>query len=79
MVGVSDRKKMRAELLKNQNFKCAACEIEISKGCVDHSHLTKEVRGVLCGACNRALGHAEESPLRLRALAAYIEKYTNKP
>ncbi|MHB1670426.1 endonuclease domain-containing protein [Thiomonas sp.] len=45
----------------------------------DHSHCRsgcKECfRGWLCSGCNVALGHAGDSPQRLRLLAAYIERF----
>lgn len=40
---------------------------------IDHCHKTQKVRGALCHNCNVALGHAKESPERLRQLAAYLE------
>jgi len=40
---------------------------------IDHCHTTGRIRGILCKACNTALGFAKESPDRLRSLAAYIE------
>lgn len=57
-----------------QGGRCAAC------GCnahlhVDHCHNTNVVRQLLCAACNRALGMALENPMRLRALADYIERH----
>ena len=33
------------------------------------------VRGVLCGPCNLALGHLNEDPVRMAALAAYIGRF----
>ncbi len=40
---------------------------------IDHDHITMEIRGLLCGPCNRAAGMAKDSPARLRALADYLE------
>ena len=57
------------EMLKAQSNRCAICEIEFvltgSKEqlnklpCIDHSHQTNKVRGLLCRKCNIALGHIE--------------------
>lgn len=50
---------------------CAACGD--AADVIDHDHASGRVRDSLCGACNRALGHAKEDPARLRALAEYAE------
>ena len=54
------------DLLKSQNCKCALCEnvVELhvrnnQSGVIDHCHNSGKVRGVLCGACNTALGKIE--------------------
>lgn len=41
---------------------------------IDHSHVTRKVRGLLCGHCNTAIGHMDENPARLRAAADYLER-----
>jgi len=41
---------------------------------VDHDHKTGKIRGIVCHPCNTALGMADDSPERLRALADYLEK-----
>ena len=51
---------------------CAVCRSEEDLH-VDHCHTTGRVRGILCARCNHALGHAADSPERLRLLASYLE------
>lgn len=41
---------------------------------VDHCHATGQVRGLLCGPCNNALGLAKDNPERLRRMADYLER-----
>ena len=65
-------------MLIEQNRCCAIChktEEEEGRGLsVDHNHRTGAIRGLLCGNCNRALGHAQDNPSILRALADYLER-----
>lgn len=65
------------EMREKQGFCCAACgdcESLSTHGVlvVDHCHKTKKVRGLLCNACNRTVGHAKEDPTRLIACASYL-------
>lgn len=39
---------------------------------VDHCHLTGEVRGLLCGACNSAIGYFEDNTGLLEKAIAYL-------
>jgi hypothetical protein len=65
------------EMLSTQCNLCAICN-EPSPGkalAVDHDHDTGQVRALLCGNCNPAVGFVKEKPSRARAIAEYLEKY----
>lgn len=62
-------------MLAEQDGRCAICsrpEPTNRMFDVDHDHETGTVRGLLCTSCNRVLGHAGDSPERLRAAADYL-------
>ena len=40
---------------------------------IDHNHVTGEVRGLLCQACNTGIGLLKDNPLIIRAAANYVE------
>jgi hypothetical protein len=61
-------------LLASQGGACATCRRAVKTFHVDHCHLTGIVRGILCPACNRALGLINENSGTARALAEYLEK-----
>jgi hypothetical protein len=42
---------------------------------VDHDHETNKPRGLLCCACNRAMGLFQESILVFEAAIAYVRKH----
>ena len=42
---------------------------------VDHCHDSGEVRGLLCGACNRALGLLREDSRIIQAMLEYLERW----
>lgn len=67
------------QLLLVQKGRCAICCKENRAGhrlCVDHSHSSGAVRGLLCHDCNRGIGLLGDSSARLRAAAKYLESYT---
>jgi len=77
-----------AEMLARQNGVCAICGRPDSgregaknshSFCVDHSHETRLVRGLLCFSCNAALGSMDDSPERLERAAAYLRNANVAP
>lgn len=63
-------------LLEKQNYCCAICLSNNwgAKGPqVDHCHLTKKVRGLLCHGCNTAIGLLNEDPIRFKQAIDYLD------
>ncbi len=63
--------------------KCAICDINMTlptktKGqnltsvCIDHDHKTGKVRGLLCAACNKALGLFKDNITSLNKAMRYL-------
>lgn len=71
-----------AELYEAQAGVCAICrepETMTYRGkpktlSIDHDHETGKVRGLLCAACNFAIGKFRDDPALLRAAAEYLER-----
>lgn len=65
-------------MFDNQEGCCAICGTHQSllrrAMCVDHNHVTKKVRGLLCDHCNRAIGYAREDTNILLNMVKYIEE-----
>ncbi|MBK7819410.1 MAG: endonuclease VII domain-containing protein [Sphingobacteriaceae bacterium] len=63
-------------LLIKQKYCCAICLTPNTKLkrvlAVDHDHKTGEVRGLLCDACNRALGYFKESQFIINNARTYL-------
>lgn len=47
--------------------------------CVDHDHQSGTVRGLLCNACNTAIGLFEEDLKRFDNAAAYLRRHRGGP
>lgn len=54
-----------------QNNKCAMCK-ENKKLCVDHNHLTGEVRGLVCHRCNIFIAMVERNTQLLEKVKSYL-------
>lgn len=61
-----------SQMLKTQNGCCLICKDGDKKLFVDHSHVTKEVRGLLCHQCNAGIGMFRENPIILQNAIKYI-------
>lgn len=65
------------QMFAKQKGCCKICgrhssEFRVNIG-VDHDHTTGKVRGLLCFKCNQMIGHADDSPDRLRQAVIYLE------
>lgn len=76
------------QLLDKQNGCCAICKkhwrdcvppknttydkIFLHHLCIDHDHETQNVRGLLCNACNTAIGFLEEDEERFANAVHYL-------
>jgi len=69
-------------ILAKQNGVCAICHQKETKRvrgvvrslAVDHNHETGKVRGLLCTACNQALGQMKDSPEILMSAIEYLKR-----
>ena len=65
-------------MLAEQEAVCALCGGPPTRGhkrlCVDHSHETGRVRGLLCHSCNLGIGKLNDDPTLLRKAADYVER-----
>jgi hypothetical protein len=59
-----------------QNGSCAICRKK-SDGrlCIDHSHVTRKLRDLLCRRCNGGLGFYDDDPILVRAAADYLDRW----
>lgn len=65
-------------ILKHQGNKCKICGARLDGGTketkphLDHSHITKQIRGILCGHCNLGLGYFKDNRGLLLSAAQYL-------
>lgn len=67
------------QMLEAQKGLCAICLSPDSRNgnrgmVVDHDHATGQVRGLLCGTCNTALGKFRDNPAILRSAISYLDR-----
>lgn len=68
-------------MLLQQDNCCGICgcegdspRVKQKNFCVDHSHNTRAVRGILCDSCNLILGYANDDVALLKKCITYLEK-----
>lgn len=76
------------EMLIKQDYRCAICKKSETRKtgkykktatlCVDHCHITKLIRGLLCFECNILLGKAKDSRRILRFADEYLSPYKDE-
>lgn len=62
-------------MLRRQEGKCAICDRKPPEGkvlVIDHNHKTGDVRGLLCGSCNTALGMLQDDTEVLTRAISYL-------
>ncbi len=66
--------------LEEQNNKCIICSKTVEENgkslAVDHNHDTGEVRDLLCGNCNAAVGFVQENVVIAKKMVKYIERWS---
>lgn len=70
------------EMLTVQGNCCAICgdkfeddKMNKKDPCIDHDHVTKKLRGILCRSCNLLLGYAKDSREILAKAISYLKQY----
>lgn len=69
----------KIKLREEQDNKCFICEkvFENDKSAyIDHCHITKKVRGLLCHNCNSGLGYFKDTINNLKKAIEYLEKHS---
>lgn len=58
--------------------KCMICGETKGKLCVDHDHITKKVRGILCDSCNISVGRLGDTIEHIEKVLEYLRNARNK-
>jgi len=61
------------QVLSREN-KCDICLEKVKTLHVDHNHTTMEVRGYLCGSCNRAIGLLQDKAFNCFRAGEYLSE-----
>lgn len=61
------------DLVEKQRGLCGICCKASNHLSVDHDHITKTVRGLLCQPCNMGLGLFKDNAISLKAAISYLQ------
>lgn len=63
-------------MIASQDNKCAICAtVFVKTPQIDHDHITRQNRGLLCQFCNLVLGNAKDQISILENAIKYLRKY----
>jgi hypothetical protein len=65
-------------MFARQRGACAICKRTGERLCVDHCHLIRRVRSLLCTKCNSGLGFFNDDRALLLAAAAYLQAHATR-
>ena len=65
-------------MVEAQNGRCAICGEDDLELVLDHSHETGENRGLLCSACNTAIGLMRENEAYLLSAIGYLSAWVQR-
>lgn len=65
------------KMVQDQEGKCKICRDppKTRRLDIDHCHETGKVRALICGRCNKIIGHAHDESYRLRLCADYLDTF----
>lgn len=66
------------QMLEKQGGLCAICRLPeggSARLSIDHDHNTNEIRGLLCRACNRAIGLLRDNAANCEAASDYLHRH----
>jgi hypothetical protein len=70
-------------MFESQGRQCAICGSDKPGGrgfwAVDHDHITKQNRSILCHSCNLLLGFCKENVLVLQKAVEYLRRFSCRP
>ncbi len=61
------------KMYSDQKGECAICKKHYNVLTVDHNHVNKKVRGLLCGKCNMSIGLLNDSSEILKNALKYLK------